>query len=32
MPLEHEDAIDTFLDCDMDILVLHNYIIKKQIK
>ena len=27
-----KDAIDTFLDCDMDILVLHNYIIKKKIK
>ena len=27
-----KDAIDTFLDCDMDTLVLNNYIVKKKIK
>ena len=27
-----KDAIDTFLDCDMDMLVLNNYIVKKKIK
>ena len=27
-----KDAIDTFLDCNMDTLVLNNYIVKKKIK
>lgn len=27
-----KDAIETFLDCEMDILVLGNYIVKKKIK
>ena len=31
MVLTPEDAIQTFLDCEMDILVLHNHIIKKKI-
>ena len=31
MVLEPETAIKTFLDCEMDTLVLHNYIIKKKI-
>ena len=31
MVLTPEDAIRTFLDCEMDILVLHNHIIKKKI-
>ena len=26
-----EEAIQTFLNCEMDILVMHNYIIKKKI-
>ena len=31
MVLDPETAIKTFLDCEMDTLVLHNYIIKKKI-
>jgi carbamoyltransferase len=27
-----KDAIETFLDCEMDTLVLNNYIVKKKIK
>ena len=31
MVLDPKTAIETFLDCDMDTLVIHNYIIKKKI-
>jgi len=31
MVLDPKTAIETFLDCEMDILVIHNYIIKKKI-
>lgn len=31
MVLDPKSAIETFLDCEMDILVIHNYIIKKKI-
>lgn len=32
MVRDPKTAIDTFLDCDMDTLVIHNYVIKKKIK
>ena len=32
MVRDPKTAIDTYLDCDMDYLVIHNYIIKKKIK
>ena len=31
MVLDPKTAIETFLDCEMDTLVIHNYIIKKKI-
>lgn len=31
MVLTPEDAIKTFLNCEMDTLILHNYVIKKKI-
>ena len=31
MVLDPKSAIETFLNCEMDILVIHNYIIKKKI-
>ena len=31
MVLTPEDAIKTFLNCEMDVLVIHNHIIKKKI-
>jgi carbamoyltransferase len=31
MVLDPRTAIETFLDCEMDTLVIHNYIIKKKI-
>jgi carbamoyltransferase len=32
MVLTPEDAIKTFLNCEMDTLILNNYIVKKKIK
>ena len=32
MVLDPKSAIETFLNCEMDILVIHNYIIKKKIQ
>ena len=32
MVLDPKTAIDTFLNCEMDTLVIHNYIIKKKIR
>ncbi len=32
MVLDPETAIKTFLNCEMDTLVLHNYVVKKKIK
>lgn len=32
MVRDPKTAIDTFLDCEMDTLVIHNYVIKKNIK
>jgi len=31
MVLDPKSAIETYLNCDMDVLVLHNYIVKKKI-
>jgi len=31
MVLDPKTAIETFLDCEMDTLVIHNFIIKKKI-
>ena len=31
MVLDPKSAIETFLNCEMDTLVIHNYIIKKKI-
>ena len=31
MVLDPRSAIETYLNCDMDVLVLHNYIVKKKI-
>ena len=31
MVLDPESAVKTFLDCEMDTLVIHNYIVKKKI-
>ena len=32
MVLDPKTAIETFLDCEMDTLVLGNYIVKKKIR
>jgi len=32
MVLDPKTAIETFLNCEMDILVMHNFIVKKKIK
>ena len=32
MVLDPKTAIETFLNCEMDILVMHNYIVRKKIK
>ena len=31
MVLDPKSAIETFLNCEMDTLVIHNYVIKKKI-